>query len=96
MQIFTCPFCGPRPEGEFHFGGDAGNLRPEGGAAPEAWTDYLYFRHNRRGPTREIWMHLACREVFVMARDTLTHEVTGTEALAAGTASPTETAGVQP
>lgn len=83
MQLFTCPFCGPRAETEFHFGGDAGNARPEGDVAPQVWADYLHIRHNRRGPTREIWMHLPCREVFVMARDTLTHEVAATEALSA-------------
>lgn len=83
MQLFTCPFCGPRAETEFHFGGDAGNFRPDGAAGGQAWTDYLYFRDNRRGKAREIWMHLPCREVFVMERDTVTHEVTRTEALAA-------------
>lgn len=81
MQLFTCPFCGPRAETEFHFGGDAGNVRPDGGAGSQAWTDYLYFRTNRRGKTREIWMHLPCREVFAMERDTVTHDVTRTEAL---------------
>lgn len=83
MQLFTCPFCGPRPETEFHFGGDAGNIRPDAAATDRAWTDYLFFKHNRKGPTREIWMHLACREVFLMARDTVTHEVSETEALGA-------------
>ena len=92
MQLFTCPFCGPRAEGEFHFGGDAGNLRPEGGAPAEAWTDYLYLKNNRRGPAREIWMHLPCREVFVMERDTLTHEVLATEALAGETTGAEERA----
>lgn len=79
MQLFTCPFCGPRPETEFHFGGDAGNVRPTGGG--DAWTDYLYFRHNRKGPAWEIWMHLSCREAFLMERDTVTHAVTATHAL---------------
>ena len=83
MQLFTCPFCGPRVETEFHFGGDAGNLRPDAEATSENWTDYLYFRHNRRGPTREIWMHLTCREVFMMARDTTSHAVSETQALVA-------------
>ena len=32
MQLIPCPFCGPRSESEFHFGGDVGNVRPEGGA----------------------------------------------------------------
>ncbi|MGR3493084.1 MAG: sarcosine oxidase subunit delta, partial [Shimia sp.] len=29
MQIFTCPFCGPRPETEFHFVGELGKVRPD-------------------------------------------------------------------
>ncbi|NEY89503.1 sarcosine oxidase subunit delta [Tabrizicola oligotrophica] len=81
MQLFPCPFCGPRPETEFHFGGDAGNTRPDAAASDSDWTNYLFFKHNRKGPTREIWMHLTCREVFLMARDTVSHEVSATEAL---------------
>ena len=80
MQIFTCPFCGPRPETEFHFGGDAGNVRPSFEASMNDWTDYLFFRHNRKGTTREIWMHLSCREAFMMERDTVTHDVFATHA----------------
>jgi len=74
MQIFSCPFCGPRPEPEFHFGGEAGNDRPVGGAlVPEGeWAAYLHLRHNPKGSTREIWMHRTCLEVFVMERDTVT------------------------
>lgn len=83
MQLFNCPFCGPRSEAEFHFGGDAGKVRPEGhDAVNDAdWADYLYFRRNPKGPSREIWMHLACQEVFVMERDTVTHHVTRTQSL---------------
>lgn len=81
MQIFTCPFCGPRSEAEFHFNTDSGNFRPTGEDVT-AWTDYLWFRHNRRGQTREIWMHLTCREVFEMERDTVTGAVISTRALA--------------
>ena len=80
MQLFPCPFCGPRPETEFHFGGDAGNLRPAGGTVAE-WTDYLYFRQNRKGAAREIWMHLACREAFLMERDTVTQAVVASHTL---------------
>lgn len=83
MQLFTCPFCGPRPETEFHFGGDAGNARPSAEATDAAWTDYLFFRHNRKGPAREIWMHLSCREAFVIERDTVTHVVSASHALTA-------------
>lgn len=82
MQLFTCPFCGKRAETEFHFGGDAGTLRPEGDVAPGDWADYLHFNANLQGVTREIWMHLTCHEIFVMERDTVTHEVIASEPLA--------------
>lgn len=74
MQVFSCPFCGPRPEVEFHFGGDLGNHRPEGFAAISAadWSNYLYFRNNPKGAAEEVWMHLTCGEMFAMARDTVT------------------------
>lgn len=74
MQIFSCPFCGPRPEYEFHFGGDLGNARPEGfDAVPDQlWADYLWFRNNPKGMAREVWMHLTCGEMFAMTRDTVT------------------------
>lgn len=73
MQIFSCPFCGPRPETEFHFGGDLGNLRPDGDAvSAEVWSNYLYFRNNPKGHAQEIWLHVTCGEIFAMARDTVT------------------------
>ena len=74
MQIFSCPFCGERPETEFHFGGDLGNLRPEGfdQVSPETWASYLYYRNNPKGLAREIWLHMPCGELFAMERDTVT------------------------
>ncbi|RWF83911.1 sarcosine oxidase subunit delta, partial [Mesorhizobium sp.] len=45
MQLFPCPFCGPREESEFHYGGEAGNLRPDGGdVTAERWAGYLHMR----------------------------------------------------
>ena len=83
MQIFTCPFCGPRPETEFHFAGDLGNLRPEGftDVTAETWTDYLFSHKNRKGEAKEIWKHLTCMEVFTMTRDTVSHKVASFTAL---------------
>jgi sarcosine oxidase subunit delta len=77
MQLIPCPFCGTRSEAEFHFGGDAGNVRPEGGAAvaDRRWSDYLYLRSNIRGQTSEIWMHMTCGEIFRLDRDTVNHQV---------------------
>jgi len=83
MQMFPCPFCGPRPETEFHFAGDLGNLRPEGflDVSAETWTDYLFAHNNPRGESREVWKHLTCMEVFAMTRDTSTHQVMCSTAL---------------
>jgi|SRR5687768_4357997 heterotetrameric sarcosine oxidase delta subunit len=77
MQLFPCPFCGPRSESEFHYAGEAGNIRPEGytEVSGEAWANYLYMRSNAKGDAGEVWVHRTCREFFVMKRDSLTHEV---------------------
>lgn len=88
MQLFPCPFCGPRDEAEFHYGGEAGNLRPDGKDIPQAqWAAYLHMRDNPKGATREIWVHLTCGEFFMMSRDTVDHAVAGVSALGFGEAS---------
>lgn len=86
MQLFPCPFCGPRSESEFHFGGDAGNHRPEGfrDVTDGEWAAYLYERDNLRGPANEIWMHMTCGEIFQMRRDTVNHRVSQSAALVGG------------
>ncbi len=83
MQLFSCPFCGPREETEFHFAAEAGKRRPEPAetATDAAWADYLYMNDAPRGPAREVWVHLTCGEFFVMTRDTVTREVTRVAAL---------------
>ena len=82
MQLFPCPFCGPREESEFHYGGEVGNLRPDGAyVTADRWADYLYMRDNPKGASREIWMHLTCGEFFAMERDTVSHRVEGSSVL---------------
>lgn len=83
MQLFPCPFCGLRNEREFHYAGEAGKTRPDTGAevSAAAWTAYLYDQKNEKGRVREVWMHLTCREIFVMERDSVTMEVFGSTAL---------------
>lgn len=77
MQLFPCPFCGLRDETEFSFATEAGKTRPEPAAvvSAEAWARYLHFDDNRRGSTREVWLHGSCGTFFVMERDTVTHAV---------------------
>ena len=83
MQLFPCPFCGPRDETEFHFGGEAGNIRPEpaGEVAPSAGRNSSTANANPKGATREIWLHLTCGEFFLMERDTVSHVVKGSQSL---------------
>jgi heterotetrameric sarcosine oxidase delta subunit len=83
MLLIDCPYCGPRAQIEFTYGGDAGAQRP---ADPEkvpleTWLDYVYLRDNPRGPHWELWQHAAgCRSWLRVQRDTLTHEILATEA----------------
>ena len=83
MQIFLCPFCGPRDETEFRFAAEAGHARPEpaGGVSDADWAAYLYGARSPGGTSREIWLHLTCGEYFVMTRDTVTRVVDGSEPL---------------
>lgn len=77
MQIFTCPFCGPREETEFHFAAEAGKHRPEPAEAvtDTDWADYLYMNEAPRGRSPEIWVHMTCGEFFLMTRDTVTRDI---------------------
>jgi len=83
MQMFPCPFCGDRPETEFHFVGELGKVRPDTRqeVSAEAWADYLFTQRNEKGAVREVWMHLTCAELFVMERDSVTMEILGMQTL---------------
>ena len=76
MLLIECPWCGPRAETEFSYGGEAGIVRPPD---PDAlsdveWADYLFNRANPRGAHRELWNHAhGCRRWFVVERDTVTY-----------------------
>jgi sarcosine oxidase, subunit delta len=75
MLIITCPYCGPRPEIEFRYGGEAHVPRP---AATEnlddqAVADRLYLRTNPKGLHAERWRHAhGCGRFFNALRDTVT------------------------
>ena len=78
MLLIECPWCGPRGEDEFSFGGEAHIARPAVPAAESdaEWADYLFMRTNRRGLHFERWVHAhGCRRWFNVARDTVTHEI---------------------
>ncbi|MFE0515671.1 sarcosine oxidase subunit delta, partial [Streptomyces sp. NPDC058964] len=78
MLLIPCPWCGPRDEVEFHYGGQAHVPWPEDPAAltDEEWARYLFFRDNPKGPFAERWSHAAgCRRWFNAVRDTATNEI---------------------
>ena len=77
MQI-PCPWCGPRDEEEFCWGGQAHVTRPPEPAkvSDEAWAAYQFNRLNTTGEHLERWRHtFGCRQWFNLARNTLSHEI---------------------
>ncbi|WP_026116820.1 sarcosine oxidase subunit delta [Nocardiopsis valliformis] len=78
MQLIPCPWCGPREEVEFHYGGQAHVDYPQNPSAltDEEWARFVFFRDNPSGPFAERWSHSAgCRRWFNAVRDTRTYEL---------------------
>jgi len=87
MLLIECPWCGPRAEIEFSYGGDASVTRaPDPDAVTaQQWLDHVYLRDNPAGPHREWWRHTGgCRRWFEVRRDTTPHEVLGSAPPAVG------------
>ncbi len=88
MLLIDCPWCGPRDEIEFSYGGESHLRRPDNDAE---WTEYLFFRKNPKGLAFERWVHAqGCRQWFNLARDTVSHRVLAIYAM--GEAPPRDTA----
>ncbi|MCK2219850.1 sarcosine oxidase subunit delta [Actinomadura sp. ATCC 31491] len=76
MLLIPCPFCGPRDENEFRYGGQAGVACPERKTSDAEWAAYLFVRDNPKGWFRERWFHAhGCRTWFTVERHTLTQEI---------------------
>ena len=78
MLLITCPWCGPREEYEFSYGGEAHIVRPEQpeSLSDEQWGEYLFVRRNPRGRHLEQWCHSqGCRQWFNVERDTVSYEI---------------------
>jgi len=78
MLLIECPWCGPRDETEYRYGGQAHVAYPEDPAAltDQEWGRYLFVRENPKGPFAERWYHShGCRRWFNVVRDTLTNEI---------------------
>ena len=73
MLLIPCPYCGPRPELEFRYGGEAHIARPPDPAQLDdaAWQEFLYARTNPKGRHVERWRHASgCNRFFNCGRDT--------------------------
>jgi sarcosine oxidase subunit delta len=76
MLLIPCPFCGPRPEDEFAYGGDATLVTPKEENNVEAIADYIFLRDNPRGWHKEFWTHrYGCRRWMIVERHTVTHKI---------------------
>jgi len=81
---FICPWCGPRDELEFRWGGEIPIRRPgpPQAVSEDSWAEYLFMRDNAKGWVRERWLHaLGCRQWLVVVRNTVTHEIRATASM---------------
>ncbi len=79
MLLIDCPYCGPRAESEFRYGGESHVERPgpHCDVSDDRWAAYLFSRRNPKGEHRERWVHAGgCRMWFNVVRNTLTHRIT--------------------
>ncbi len=75
MLVIDCPYCGPRPELEFSYAGEAHLVRPADPSTlnDEEWAHFLFHRVNVKGVHYERWRHLhGCARFFNAVRDTTT------------------------
>lgn len=80
MLLIHCPFCGPRNESEFTYGGPALAQRAEDPAAMSDadWVDCLTVPPNPMGWLEERWWHArGCGSWLTIRRHTVTHAIDG-------------------
>lgn len=78
MLLIECPYCGPRDETEYHYGGEAHVPYPQDPnlLSDAEWARYLFYRSNTKGLLAERWAHTAgCRRWFNVLRDTVTYDI---------------------
>lgn len=78
MLTINCPYCGPREQHEFSYGGEAHVSRPTNAQdmTDAEWAEYVFFRTNTKGVFAERWVHTAgCRKWFNALRNTATDTI---------------------
>jgi len=83
MRI-PCPLCGTRDRREFYYYGSEDYLhRPTDQGSIDDLDNHLFLRDNPAGVTRDVWYHEAgCGAWMVVTRNTISHEVLGSELVA--------------
>jgi sarcosine oxidase subunit delta len=72
VLLIPCPYCGPRPELEFRYGGHAHIRRDPSAEDDAAWAEFLFWRENPKGIMAERWRHTSgCGRFFNALRDTV-------------------------
>ena len=84
MRI-PCPLCGSRDRREFYYYGSEDYLkRPSDQGSIDDLDNHLFLRDNPAGVTRDVWYHEAgCGAWMVVTRNTISHEILGSELVAA-------------
>ena len=84
MRI-PCPLCGSRDRREFYYYGSEDYLnRPTDQGTVDDLDNHLFLRDNPAGVTRDVWYHeMGCTSWLIVTRNTITHEVLGSELVAA-------------
>lgn len=81
MLLIDCPYCGERPEIEFHCGGEAHIARPSSPAEvpDQEWAEFLFYRANSKGVVAERWNHVhGCQRWFNALRNSLSDKILAT------------------
>lgn len=83
MRI-PCPLCGSRDRREFYYYGAQDYLnRPSDQGSVDDLDNHLFLRDNPAGITRDVWYHeMGCSSWLIVTRNTITHEVLGSEPVA--------------
>ena len=77
MFLITCPYCGPRDQSEFAYGGEAHIARPDwrDDMSDAEWAGFVFMRSNPKGVHAERWNHASgCRRWFNALRNTANDE----------------------
>ena len=78
MLLINCPYCGERPELEFHCGGEAHIARPDDPSKldDKEWAEFLFYRANTKGVIAERWNHVhGCQRWFNALRNTVSDKI---------------------